>query len=191
MADAAKPWMLGSKTALAAAVRRWVKEGDKDTAAIAVIAEAASGRFTSLATTLAMLSDVREEGVRLLLTESVSGSPAMEYVYAAGGLPERYFPLFAAVVDFAREIAVLKSQSMGPKAPAFLVEKALTLPAVQRLNLPASFTTRLRKSFAPAQTEAPSSGLLPTDTEETTVATTEHVAATATNVTLDQKPPGT
>lgn len=169
MADAAKPWMLGSKTALAAAVRKLIKEGNNDTAAIAIIAEAAGGRFKNLASILAGLSDVREDGVQLLLTESATGSLAMEYVYASSGLPEPYYPLFATVVDFAREIAVLKEQAMGPKAQAFLVEKALTVPAVQRMNLPVSFTERLRKSFAPEQSETQPPGLLSAETEQTAV----------------------
>ena len=191
MADTAKPWMLGSKTALAAAVRNLIKEGNNDTAVIAIIAETAGGRFKNLATILAILSDVGEDGVQLLLTEAVSGSLAMEYVYAARGLPERYFPLFAAVADFAREIAVLKGQAMGPKAQAFLVEKALSVPAVQRSNLPADFIERLRKSFAPEQTETQPPGPLSAETEQTAAPATQQIPEPENDASPDEKLPGT
>ncbi len=186
MADAAKPWMLGSKTALASAVRKLIKEGNDDTALIAIIAEAAGGRFKNLASIFAILSDVREDGVQLLLTESVSNSPAMEYVYAASGLPERYFPLFASIVDFAREVAVLKGQAMGPKTQAFLIEKALTVPAVQRSNLPAHFIERLRKSFAPASTEIQPPGLLSGETELATAPAIQQILEPETNAPPDE-----
>ena len=142
--DSVKSWMPGSKTTVTYAVRKFLKEGNGETAVAVLISEIAAGRFAVLASTFAELTIVQESGIRILLSEPASGSYATRYVYEAAGLPVALYPLFATCVDLAQQVARVRKGKFSQQTTSFIIEKILAVQVVQDIGLTASVIAQLR-----------------------------------------------
>ena len=136
-----------SNGATASILHKMIADGAGDDALLILLEDACAGRFDNLALVMQALSGVG--GVRLLLDHPNHDSVAVRLTYELAGLSPRYFPLFAACVDIARETSA--APGLQGADGRGVLDQALETPEVAAAQID-DFLPRVRRLFNATQT---------------------------------------